>query len=128
MEVFLVAKKSTDLTSAGVPWSEVPEFARPCVAWMDNRSGPADESLPPVDQVSIPPVFDSLPRPHPDRPRGTKPMIDANASRARLANCPPGSWLISPYTGWKWAKWPDGEVSWVPSHICLPELLCVDAA
>ena len=33
------------LTSAGVPWSEVPEFARPDVAWIDGRHGSAREVL-----------------------------------------------------------------------------------
>ena len=30
-----------ELTSAGVPWSEVPEFARVHVAWIDGRHGSA---------------------------------------------------------------------------------------
>ena len=34
-----------ELTSAGVPWSEVPEFARPDVAWIDGRHGSAQSAI-----------------------------------------------------------------------------------
>jgi hypothetical protein len=43
-----------EFTSAGVPWSEVPEFARADVAWIDGRHGLAESSLPPVDVVPVP--------------------------------------------------------------------------
>ena len=33
---------------------------------------------------------------------------------------------ISPYTGWKWARWPSGDVGWLPSDIELP--LCLRVA
>jgi hypothetical protein len=127
MEAFLVVKKSTDVTSAGVPWSEVPEFALSHVEWIDNRHGPAKQALPPIDQVPIPTIFDTLPRLHQDRPRGSKAMLDVHGARSGLESCRPGAWLISPFTGWKWAKWPDGEAGWVPSNVCLPESLRVDA-
>jgi hypothetical protein len=39
----------------------------------------------------------------------------------------PGAWLISPFTGWKWAKWPNGEVGWLPNEIELPAKLKVSA-
>ena len=48
-----------------------------------------------------------------------------HSARQRLANYRPGAWLISPYTGWKWAKWPDGEVGWLPADVALPDLLRV---
>ena len=32
---------SSDVTSAGVPWSEVPDFALADIEWMDGRHGPA---------------------------------------------------------------------------------------
>jgi len=48
-----------------------------------------------------------------------------HGARQRLANYRPGAWLISPYTGWKWAKWPDGEVGWLPADVALPDLLRV---
>ena len=60
---------------------------------------------PPVDQIPIPAALLSLPVLHTDRPRGSKPMADVHGARQRLADCRPGAWLISPYTGWKWAKW-----------------------
>jgi hypothetical protein len=54
-------------------------------------------------------------------------MLDVHGAKSRLENCRPGAWLISPFTGWRWAKWPDGEVGWVPANVCLPESLRVDA-
>ena len=31
------------------------------------------------------------------------------------------SWLrLLSYTGWKWAKWPDGNVGWLPADVKLP--------
>ena len=35
--------------------------------------------------------------------------------------------LISPYTGWKWAKWPSGAIGWVPSAVELPDALRVQS-
>jgi hypothetical protein len=87
MEVFLVVRKSTDLTSAGVPWSDVPDFVLPHVEWIDNRSGPAEQALPPLDQEPIPPVLYTLSRLHEDRPRGSKPMLDVHGAKSRLENC-----------------------------------------
>ena len=63
MEGFFMSKKTEtnvvlddggpELTSAGVPWSEVPELARADVAWMDGRHGSAQSTLPPVDVVPV---------------------------------------------------------------------------
>jgi hypothetical protein len=114
-----------DLTSAGVPWKEVPEFARPYVAWIDGRHGPAQSPLPSVDVVPVPEFLQNTPSLHENRPRGSKPMIDVAGASARLRDLRPGAWLISPYTGWKWAKWPDGEVGWVPDDVELPPSLKV---
>lgn len=120
-------KKSSDVTSAGIPWSEVPEFVLPYMEWIDNRRGAATQALPPVDQVRTPVIFESLPRLHGERPRGSKAMLDVSGAKSRLKDCRPGAWLISPFTGWKWAKWPDGDVGWLPSNVYLPESLRVDA-
>ena len=114
-------------TSAGVPWNEVPDFARAAVAWMDGRHGPAESSLPPVDVVPVPDVLYRLPYLHENRPRGSKAMLDVAGARARLRDERVGAWLISPYTGWKWAKWPSGEVGWLPVDIELPSTLRVTA-
>jgi hypothetical protein len=116
-----------ELTSAGVPWSEVPEFARADVAWMDGRHGSAQSTLPPVDVVPVPDILHRLPYLHEDRPRGSRAMLDAAGARARLRDVRPGAWLISPYTGWKWAKWPSGDVGWLPKDIELPVTLRVMA-
>lgn len=116
---------SSDVTSAGVPWSEVPDFALSYVEWMDGRHGPATETLPPIDQTPIPAVLLILPRLHEHRPRGSKAMIDAHGAKCRLTNCRPGAWLLSPFTGWRWAKWPTGEIGWIPADAALPDSLRV---
>jgi hypothetical protein len=116
---------SSELTSAGVPWSEVPDFALPHAEWLDGRHGPPEDTLPPVDKLPIPEVLFAQPVLHPGRPRGAKAMADVHGARQRLANCRPGAWLISPYTGWRWAKWPNGEVGWLLSDTVLPNCLRV---
>ena len=114
-----------DRTSTGVPRNEVPEFARRHVAWMDGRHGSAKTPLPNTDVLPVPSVLNTLPYLHDQRPRGTKAMIDAAGARARLRETRPGAWLISPYTGWKWAKWPSGDVGWLSTDIDLPKSLQV---
>jgi hypothetical protein len=116
-----------DLTSAGVPWSEVPEFARHQVEWMDGRHGSSQWLLPSLDEVPVPEVLNGLPYLHEQRPRGSKAMIDFAGARARLHDVRPGAWLISPYTAWQWAKWPSGDVGWLPSDVKLPPCLRVAA-
>jgi hypothetical protein len=88
---------SSELTSAGVPWSEVPDSPCPYTEWLDGRHGSAEDALPSVDQIPIPEVLLALPVLHPDRPTGSKPMADVSGARQRLANCRPGAWLISPF-------------------------------
>jgi hypothetical protein len=119
------ATGSSELTSAGVPWSEVPDAPCPYTEWLDGRQGPADNIMPSVDEIPIPDVLLALPVLHAGRPRGSKPMADVHGARQRLANCRPGAWLISPYTGWRWAKWPNGEVGWLSPDTVLPAALRV---
>jgi hypothetical protein len=116
-----------DRTSAGVPCSEVPEDVRHKVAWFEGRHGSALTPLPTIDSVPVPGILNKLPRLHEKRPRGSKAMLDASGAEARLRNVRPGAWLISPLTGWKWAKWPNGEVGWLPADIELPATLRVPA-
>jgi hypothetical protein len=73
----------------------------------------------------LPGVLNTLPYLHEQRSRGSKAMLDAAGARARLRDVRPGAWLISPYTGWKWAKWPNGEVGWLPLEIEMPKSLRV---
>ena len=117
----------SEVTSTGMPWSEVGDFALPYAEWLDGRHGPAEDALPSLDQVPIPTVLFALPVLHEDRPRGSKAMADVHGAKQRLANCRPGAWLLSPYTGWQWAKWPNGEVGWLPADIALPDTLRVRA-
>jgi len=116
-----------DRTSTGVPFHEVPEFARHHVDWMDGRHGPAQKRLPSLADVPVPDVLMTLTPLHEDRPRGSKAMIDAAGARARLRDLRPGAWIVSPFTGETWAKWPNGEVGWVPKNVRLPEELRVPA-
>ena len=116
-----------DVTSAGVPWSQVPEFAKHHVEWIDGRHGSSQRLLPPLDEVPVPDILNRLPYLHEQRPRGSKAMIDAASASARLREVRPGAWLISPYTGWKWAKWPSGDVGWLPSEVQLPPCLKISA-
>jgi hypothetical protein len=116
-----------ELTSAGVPWGEVPDFACPDVAWIDGRHGSAQAPLPSVDAVPVPDILNRLPYLHENRPHGSKAMLDAAGARSRLRDVRPGAWLISPYSGWKWAKWPSGDVGWLPANIELPASLQVSA-
>jgi hypothetical protein len=117
MQTTAASDGGPDLTSAGVPWNEVPEFARDDVAWIDGRHC-SDQSLPSLEAV---PVL------HEKRPRGSKAMLDAAGANGGLRDARPGAWLISPFTGWKWAKWPSGEVGWLPEDIELPTTLRVSS-
>jgi hypothetical protein len=119
------SEREPDLTPAGVLWSDVPEFARPYVAWMDGRYGSAKSPLPSLDLVPVPDILNRLPCLHEDRPRGSKAMLDAAGASARLRDVRPGAWVISPYTGWKWAKWLSGDVGWLPAEVELPAILQV---
>jgi hypothetical protein len=116
-----------EFTSAGMKWSDVPEHARYQAAWIDGRHGPTRAPLPTIEIEPIPAILNQLPRLHDDRPRGSKAMLDAGGASARLRSARPGAWLLSPYTGWKWAVWPDGEVGWVPAKVGLPFSLRVSA-
>ena len=77
--------------------------------------------------VPVPEILHRLPYPHADRPLGSKALLDAAGAKARLRDARPGAWLISPFSGWKWAKWPSGDVGWLPADIELPATLQVGA-
>lgn len=114
-----------DVTSCGVPWSQVTEDVIHYVEWMDGRHGASSDPLPSIEDIPIPTVLYELPWLHPKRPTGSKPMLDVSGARKRLTNCRPGAWLLSPYSGWQWAVWPNGEVGWLPKDIVLPNSLRV---
>jgi hypothetical protein len=69
MEGFFMSKRksngaavgSSDVTSAGVPWAKVPDFALADIEWMDGRHGSAKAALPSIDQTPIPAVLFILP-------------------------------------------------------------------
>jgi hypothetical protein len=89
---------------------------------MDGRHVPAQTTLPAVEASPVPDVLYNLPSLHEDRPRGSRAMIDAAGARAQLRDVRPGGWLISPYKGCKWAKWPNGDVGWLPADVELPAI------
>src|SRR6266567_982177 len=68
-------------SSAGVNWNQVPEFARHHVTWIDGRHGSAQAALPPIDAEPVPKILYRLPALHPDRPTGSKAMLDAHGAR-----------------------------------------------
>ena len=104
-----------DVTSAGVPWSQVPDFARADVEWMDGSHGSAKDLLPAISEVPVPDVLYSLPKSHEQRPRGSKAMIDAHGARGRLAGCRPSAWLLKVRSrGQKWAE-VAGRRNWLGS-------------
>ncbi len=121
----LNAYGSDFVTSAGVRLSDVPEFARHDVEWMEGVHGAATDSLPSETDVPCPEEICGLPEFHPDRPRGSKAMIDVHGAKFRLKDLRAGAWLISPFTGWKWAVWPSGHIGWVPKVVRLPGALQV---
>jgi hypothetical protein len=45
---------SSDFTSAGMPWAEVPNSPCPDTEWLNGRHGSAQDTLPSVDNVPIP--------------------------------------------------------------------------
>jgi hypothetical protein len=65
-------------------------------------------------------VLSTMRRPHPDRPRGSKAMGDAWGAKRCLVMSEPGSWVISPSTNRIWARWPGGEIDWLPPSVLLP--------
>jgi hypothetical protein len=73
----------------------------------------------------VPDILNRLPYPREGRPLGSKAMLDAAGARAKLQDARPGAWLISPYNGWKWAKWPSGDIGWLPADVELPATLQV---
>ena len=113
---------SSDLTSAGVSLSVVQDIAIYMTEWIDGRHGPSMQALPSTVQTPVPAVLYALPCLHEG---GQKAAYDHYGAKCRLANCRPGAWLSSPLTGWRWAKWPTGEVGWIPPETRLPASLRV---
>ena len=58
------------ITSVGDRLSEVPDFIRPEVEWMEGVHGSASDGLPSPAHVPTPEILNTLPELHPDRPRG----------------------------------------------------------
>jgi hypothetical protein len=106
-------------------------------AWLHRRleygdrislAAPAHDRLWQIfDLVPVPDILYRLPYLLENRPRRSKAMLDVAGAKARLRDVRPGAWLISPYTGWKWAKWPSGDIGWLPADTELPATLRVAA-
>ena len=106
--------------STGMLWSKILQSVRGVVDRMKSRHESAKHGLPSMDSVPVPEALECLPPLHPDRPRGSKAMGDAAKAKRQLAVLRPGAWLVSSNSGWKWAKWPDGHIGWVPDFVELP--------
>ena len=114
------------ITSVGRHLGDVPEFVRHEVEWMDGIHGSATNKLPSIEEVPIPaPIKKLTKQVVSEHPRGATMMIDAAGANHRLRGCRPGAWLISPRTGYKWAKWGGGQIMWVPKSFDLPGCLRV---
>jgi len=113
------------ITSVGRRLGDVPEFVRHDVEWMEGVHGTGKDTLPSVNEFPIPEVLYSTKIDHAAHPRGSKAMIDIHSANSRLKDCRPGAWLISPYSGWKWAVWPNGCIGWLPKEVELPKALRV---
>jgi len=120
---------SCDVTSTDMCWPAMPEFDPSNVVWLDERRGSVNEPMPPVDRGPSSAVLITfpfaLPRLHEGHPMGPKAMGDSNRAKRQLRRCKSGAWLLSPYTGWCWAKWHTGDVGWVPANVELPNCLRV---
>lgn len=67
----------------------------------------------------------ALPSQNEAGPRSPRTMGDVTIAKRRIQNHGPGALLLSPMTGHLWAKWPRGEVDWVPASVTLPDFLHV---
>ena len=123
------AAGSSDATSADVLPFKRPDIATAKPKCVDGREDIAEETPLSIDHVStcvvLPMFLFALPSLNEARPRSPRTMGDANIAGRRLQNYSPGAWLLSPMTGFLWAKWPNGEVGWVPANVKLPDFLRV---
>jgi hypothetical protein len=91
--------------------------------WMDVTA--REDTQPSVDQTPIPPVLFALSHLQDNRPGGSKAMADVHRCRATTCKCRPGAWLLSSYTGWRWAKQPmEKLVGFWPIRLCQTHLAC----
>lgn len=115
---------SYDVTSNGVPFSEVPEYARSKVEWIEGLhyfSGP----LPSLEEYPVPDVLMQMPVLHPDRPTGSRAMLCASGAKGRLVGLRAGAWTVTPFNNWRYAVFPNDQVGWIPNEIVLPEALFI---
>ena len=112
------------ITSVGDRLGDKPDWIRPELEWIEGVHRSAAETQQNVPEEPFPePVYVKV-KPS-DHPRGASAMIDYHGASQRLKGCRPGSWLISPRTGWKWIVWSHGSVGWQPKDACLPDALRV---
>lgn len=123
------AAGSNDVTSADVLSFKRPDVANAKPKCVDGQEDIAEETPLSIDHVStgvvLPMFLFALPSLNEARPRSPRTVGDANIAGRRLQNYGPGAWLLSPMTGFLWAKWPNGEVGWVPAGVTLPDFLRV---
>jgi len=115
---------SYNVTSNGVPFSEVPEYAREKVEWIEGVhyfSGP----LPSLEEFPVPDVLMQMPVLHPDRPTGSRAMLCASGAKERLVGLRAGAWTVTPFNNWRYAVFPNDQVGWIPNEIVLPEALFI---
>jgi hypothetical protein len=137
MEVFLMSEQmpndatasSSDVASADVLSFKRPDIANTKPRCVEGQEDTAEKTPLSIDHVStcvVLPIFlFTLPSMNKDGPCSPRTMGDSNIASRKLQNYGPGAWLLSPMTGFLWAKWPNGDVGWVPASVTLPEFLRV---
>lgn len=115
---------SYNVTSDGIPFSEVPDDVRDKVEWVEGLHR-FSLALPGLDELPVPDILNQMPVLHPDRPRGSKAMLCAHGAKGRLVGLRPGAWTVTPFNDWRYAVFPDGKIGWIPKDIELPEKLFI---
>jgi hypothetical protein len=61
------------------------EIIRTDLDWLNGTHGPERKHIPSLEEVPVPVALSQSAKLHPDRPIGSKPMLEVNAARNRLA-------------------------------------------
>jgi len=113
------------ITSVGERLGDKPDWIRPELEWLEGVHGSAADIQPNAREPLPEPIFVKVEQS--ECPRGATAMVDLHGAKQRLKGCRPGSWLISPRTGWKWIVGSNGNVCWQPEDANLAEALRVNS-
>ena len=111
------------IISVGGRLGDKPDWIRPELEWIGGAHGSVASTQVDAGKPLPEPVYVKV-KPS-EHPRGASVMVDYHGASQRLKGCRPGSWLLSPRTGWKWIVWSNGSIGWQPKDACLPDALRV---